>query len=483
MTHGTEHLSTETLERYRAQSLSPQERTMARVHALACSACHELLRRATDTHAALSSLRASFAPAFDEEPEHLTYERMTAYVDGQSDEVEREIIESHLAICDDCEADARDLYRYQAIAGEASLEPPFQQDKAAPLPSASLWQRLSSFNWFPSFGTALAPAATLATILVIFLLGLWAIYQRRQPEPQTQARIDRAADGNVGIPITAASPTPSPLLPTQTTGQALSNQVAPSGVAAADSASASNNVAERSRRPADEKQASLSIALNDGENRVVFDAAGNLRGLEALPSDVQQAVKTTLSSGAIRTPRALDTLTGNAGVLMGESVADGETRGVPFALMSPVGKVVRAEQPTFSWHPLKGAEGYTVAIVDEKFDVVEQSGRLTTTAWTPSKPLPRGATYSWQVTAWRDGAEVVSPVAPAPQARFKVLEQRLADELSHVEASNVQSHLARGVIYARAGLMDEARKEFEDLAEANPRSPVTRKLLKSLSRR
>jgi hypothetical protein len=153
-----------------------------------------------------------------------------------------------------------------------------------------------------------------------------------------------------------------------------------------------------------------------------------------------------------------------------------ETGGVPFALLTPVGKIVRENQPVLRWKPLKDAVSYTVAIVNSNFRVVEESGKLTATNWKPAKPLPRGAVYSWQVTATKaDGSETVSPSAPAPQARFRVLDQKMADDLSKLEKT--KSRLALGVLYATAGLIEEARREFQILVKENPKSALARKLL------
>jgi hypothetical protein len=82
-----------------------------------------------------------------------------------------------------------------------------------------------------------------------------------------------------------------------------------------------------------------------------------------------------------------------------------------------------------------------------------------------------------------DGEELISPRTPAPRAKFRVLEVSADEELRRLEASVPESHLARGVLYARAGLVEEAEAEFRKLAALNPRSPVARKLLRSVRRR
>jgi hypothetical protein len=80
----------------------------------------------------------------------------------------------------------------------------------------------------------------------------------------------------------------------------------------------------------------------------------------------------------------------------------------------------------------------------------------------------------------KEGREVISPAPPAPEARFKILEAGRAEELGRSLDAAGASHLARGVLYARAGLLDDAEREIEALLRDNPRSNAARKLLRSL---
>jgi predicted RNA polymerase sigma factor len=64
-----------------------------------------------------------------------------------------------------------------------------------------------------------------------------------------------------------------------------------------------------------------------------------------------------------------------------------------------------------------------------------------------------------------------------PEARFKVLSRAEAEEVTRALSESKASHLARGVIYTRAGLLAEAEQEFEALLKLNPQSRVARKLL------
>ena len=151
-----------------------------------------------------------------------------------------------------------------------------------------------------------------------------------------------------------------------------------------------------------------------------------------------------------------------------------------FQLLSPVGTVVESEQPTLRWLPLDGASTYTAVIVDAALNEVVTSEPLSATEWKVPTALKRGALYSWQVTAVRGDQRIVSPALPAPQAKFKLLNEAQADELKRMKRSSKGSHLALGVLYAREGMLDEAEQEFTSLLSSNPRSVVARRLLESV---
>jgi len=102
------------------------------------------------------------------------------------------------------------------------------------------------------------------------------------------------------------------------------------------------------------------------------------------------------------------------------------------------------------------------------------------TAWTVTPPLARGQSYSWQVKAIKDGQQFQAPKPPAPQARFRVLGGQQADEIVRARRSYGSSHLVLGLMYARAGLLDEAARELRALQSANPNSDVARRLLASI---
>jgi hypothetical protein len=208
---------------------------------------------------------------------------------------------------------------------------------------------------------------------------------------------------------------------------------------------------------------------------VTIDNEGRIAGLSSLAPDEQRAVRDALDKGALETPASLRQLIGQSETLLG-----GSDEGVTFSLSSPVGTIVRSDKPVLSWQSLEGASSYTVAVFDSDFNRVAQSPPLSSAEWTLPQALRRGVTYRWQVTAIRDGKEIVAPVAPAPEARFRILDQPALDQLTRAEESNRKSHLVRGVLAAQAGLLDDAEREFNALLNANPRSLIARKLLRNV---
>jgi hypothetical protein len=87
------------------------------------------------------------------------------------------------------------------------------------------------------------------------------------------------------------------------------------------------------------------------------------------------------------------------------------------------------------------------------------------------------------VLAVNNGEEVVSPLPTAPDAQFKVLEEAQAEELKQARQSHPRSHLLLGALYARAGLFDDAEREFRALVQKNPRSRLAQKLLRDVRAR
>jgi hypothetical protein len=141
--------------------------------------------------------------------------------------------------------------------------------------------------------------------------------------------------------------------------------------------------------------------------------------------------------------------------------------------------VIATDHPNLRWQALPGATSYTVSVFDADFNRVTRSAPQTATQWT-TPTLRRGLIYSWEVVAVRDGQEVRSPVAPARQAQFKILEAEKLLELINLKKHKPISHLTLGLTYARFGLLVEAEGQLQILSRENPNSPIAMKLLRTV---
>jgi hypothetical protein len=150
-------------------------------------------------------------------------------------------------------------------------------------------------------------------------------------------------------------------------------------------------------------------------------------------------------------------------------------------VIDPIGIILLSDRPTFRWSPLDGATAYTVEVFDEKLNPVITSPQLTKTAWVPPRSLRRGHVYSWQVTALKGGEDVSSPRPPASMAKFRILDEALANEVIQARRDYASSHLTLALIYSKAGLLEETEREIRALQKANPNSLIPSSLLANLN--
>jgi len=448
-----EHLSQETLTRYEGRRLSPGELLAADDHLATCAACRARLEERSEAVAIVQSLRAESAAATD----HPDYEQLEAVVDGTADEAGREIVTHHTQDCAACADELRELMALRdqlrlrsekrTDASQIVSQSPPTQEHVEPAPVVSLRERQQRREAQRRSRAWLPPWAAAAAVLAVCALAVWLVWR-----PSQTVEI---AESGKNPDVTD----PTPVGPPTDAGQATTN----------------NNTAPGSTVIQPPAPSSAVVALNDGARQVTLDANGQLVGFDNLRPEAAQAVRLALERQRVEAPAGLATITENAGTLM-----SGTGDGISFKLVSPIATVVESTRPTFRWQPLDGATRYVVKIFDAGFNRVAMSEPQTTTTWTPREPLAAGAIYSWQVTATKDGNQVSSPAPPAPQARFKVIERTKRDELRRAAESYPDSHLLRGVLYARAGLLDDAERELQALLKANPSSDAARRLLASV---
>ena len=362
---------------------------------------------------------------------HLDYDQHLApYVDGTANEVDREIVESHIALCSQCEEDVRDLQEFRR-------QPVLASPKTDRDVRVSRWTQ-----WMGQWPRLWNPQLTAALVIATFILGiiavlLWSRNRTQQPIDSAASASLPQADKQAGNE--SPSPVPSP------------DQVDP----------------QPPPKPL--------VALDDGGQQVTLDERGHSTGLESLTSDLRAIVENVLATRKFRTSPGLGDLLENAARLRGQS--EQQDTIVP---LSPLGVVIESDRPTFRWNALEGASDYIVTVHDSKLRAIENSGPLAVTEWTIQRPLERGITYSWQIRAVKDGRTVISAKPPTPEARFRVLDQKAVEAIENAKRVRGNSHLVMGVLYWKHGLIDAAEREVEALVRANPDSRVAADLLRSL---
>lgn len=145
--------------------------------------------------------------------------------------------------------------------------------------------------------------------------------------------------------------------------------------------------------------------------------------------------------------------------------------------MWPVATAVAEQQPELRWPAKQGAT--SIVTVSSRGEEIARSGELAAARWRVPVALRRGRMYTWQVRIEGGEEPVVLPAPPAPPAIFRVLSAREHEELLRARAEAAGDRLLLGVLYARAGLVEEARRELAAHARET-RDPLTARLLRQL---
>jgi anti-sigma factor RsiW len=430
----SDHLTQTQIEGYGRRPLPAAEWLFVSEHLSGCEACRRRVEESVDGEATYLALKSG---VFDEtgprplsaERAHLAFEQMAGYVDMALGAEELRVVKDHLAWCEECEAAVDDLRAFKdQVAPELERE-----NRLSPMGVAaeSRWRRMvtAMTSFWPK-----SPAPVFGSALAIFLLAAasWLGWQAL-----------RGSKAGPEVVVRAPAPSVSPsVLPTST----------PEGASAA-----------------------VIARLNDGGGQVTL-YSGKLSGADHLPPAYQRMIKRALADQKIERSPLL------AGLTQPESAprGDGGARRGEFSVIGPVGVVTLSDHPTFRWSRLDGATGYVVEVYDERFDLAANSPQVIDTSWTSPQSFKRGGIYYWQVKAVKDRLEFKSPSWGAPQAKFRILDEARADELARARRSYGSSRLTLGLLYAQAGMLNEAELEFRVLLRANPDSALARRLLKQV---
>jgi hypothetical protein len=424
----SDHLTQNQIENYRRRSLPAVDLLTVSDHLAFCETCRQQVQWALNSDAAYLSLRSEL---FDRTQlfssptayGHLTFEQIVGKVDATLADEELQSVKDHLACCQQCVMAVDDLRVFkEQIEPELALP---DQPSVLDVTSETGWHR-----WFTLWPRSLAFGSALAALLLTVsgLLAWQAFKLTKKDTPSTA--------------VMAPSPLPS--------------EPVPSGP-----------------NPVGTKAVAM---LNDGAGQVRLDQEGKLSGVDHLPPAYQQIVKNALSKQEFEKSPLLAGLTPRGITPRG----GGDEQRDKFLLIEPVRTLALSVQPVFRWSRLNGASGYVLEIYDEEFDLVATSPRIAGQRWQVRQPLKRGGVYYWQVKAIKDGREFVSPQPPSPQAKFRILDEAKANELARARRTYGSSHLLLGLLYAEAGLLDEAEAQFRRLQKANPDSAVAGQLLQQV---
>jgi hypothetical protein len=437
------HLSEDEIARYCGRKMPPTELLTADKHLAVCDACYARLRDTQGDEDKLLATSFAFHMTADLETPHLTYEQLAALVDNQLRDIDKEIVESHIEFCSPCATELKEL---REVVFQMDATP--AKDVAAPR-KISFRDRLLKLWQLPAFRIpALASAALACVALFAFLISI----PLRSENAELRAKIAELEQSNETLKEQAA------------TVERLQNEIA--------ALREENQQLQQTTSGGDLAQ----IALNDGGSHITLDAQGNLAGLQTTPK-YESLIKEALRSGRVKLNTTLTGAGGKAGVLMGDP------ENPAFRLIAPTNIVTETDRPTFRWKGLEGLATFRVTIFDEALNKVAESESLTNTQWTVATPLPRGRTYVWQVRASANNREVVAPAPGSSRVQFKVLEQAKLEEIEKARQTWAKSHLIMGLLYADAGLLEDAVRQFNELLKANPQSTVARKLLRSVQSR
>ena len=212
--------------------------------------------------------------------------------------------------------------------------------------------------------------------------------------------------------------------------------------------------------------------IRDGKSVVTLDNRGQVSGLPDLDEALRSAVIKVISGQKIQPLASLPMMPG---------IRSGNGTPLSTSLLSqPHNTVVSEDRPTFRWKGTsKAVVSYAVRIYDDQSKVIDQSDPLKQPMWNPSRTLPRGHTYTWDVLVTFDSGTTVLP-QNQPRPAFRVLSDREFARYQKLSADLRESHLALGTFYLQDGLLDEAQAEFDQLEKSNPASLEVRSLVRSV---
>ena len=425
-----------------------------------------MLDQLSDTDSVLDTKLSAKPVNVEASIRHIPQDDLEAYAKGRLASARLSFCQTHLESCEACRAELEDIRTFQAEL--SSFSPP-QAHRAEPVRSKRRGNNL-----------ALPLTASVATILVVAVgAALWWKHGSLRSSKTSPASAVVAVAQSPAIPVTPATLV-TPPTPTKPVTSAVS--AAPAKLGTSAILAKPTKLATSAIPAAPAKLATSAIPAAPARPLVPAVAGIQTRDthlaeeLTALPDDLRLAVSAAIQHGQVQIPADVRRLRDRAPAVAAR--LDGNTG---FALLGPFGEATAETRPEFSWQPLAEAIGYTVVIVDTGLHPVEHSPALRATVWRPHRPLPRGRTYLWQVTATLRGGSKVVASSPTPSdAALPIIPLKLADEIAHFQQSHEEAHLVLGILYAQAGMLTAGVDELKKVPPGDLSYNTARTLLRSL---
>lgn len=189
------------------------------------------------------------------------------------------------------------------------------------------------------------------------------------------------------------------------------------------------------------------------------------------PNLLSQEAENHLPAGNLAMPEVIAGFDRSASLAVRGTYPSADT----FSIIGPLATIVSNARPIFRWTELEGVESYTVSVYDGDLQLLTKSEPLKETEWMIPIRLRPEVTYTWIVVARKGGEERLAP-APPSRAEFRIIGKRAYRKLKY-ELSQANSHGARGVLFAKTGMLDEAERELSIQVRLTPHDQRSRNLL------
>lgn len=303
---------------------------------------------------------------------HIPQADLDAYINGQLSGPRLDFCRTHLDSCVECRAGLEDLRNFKNSQAGRSMGGSLKREM----------DRRKRQKQIKAAATAVAVAAVVAAVAAVG----W--YEVVEPRLHAAAVVASGVSAAPAQNVVQAASTGRP------TSQA-------AGASAAAPAASPTRVAPVASPTSTAQGASPTRAASASSLARVATSAD--------PTPVARAA----GPAAAASTAAATSATATA-----EAAPAGSTT---FALLGPFGDEISDDRPEFTWQPLAGTAKYAVILVDEGLRPIAHV-RVKTTSWRPKKPLRRGRTYLWQVTAiLHNGTKVIGTGPTSVEARIHVL--------------------------------------------------------------